>query len=289
MILAAPSVISSGVLTGVGASPRQGTAVSVMSAPPALGSPENPWRSPAAWTGAVFLLAYLALALLLWRRRAKPYCGPAAFALGWILLTLLPVLGILPIDAVVCERFLYVPLVGMAALWALAWDGLPRNGRAFGRAALAALALVFAGLSLARIPAWSDDLALWRAAALAEPANAFAHACRAEAAAQRGFLREAVGEYDAALAGGPSTDIAFAALVNLADLHNRLGEAGLSLTRSRQALELRPGSFPPLRHRIESYMLLKKRREALEWTARAESLYPAGADWTELKRRIRAL
>jgi len=252
---------------------------------------DNPWNSPGPWVGALFLGACAILGTFLWRRRSKPEGRTAAGSLAWIFITLLPVLGIFPIDAVVCERFLYVPLFGAAVLWGWSWDALSRKKslEMTGKSILVLITAAWITLSFQRTPAWENELTLWQSAVQEEPRNAFAHACCAEAYAQRGLLPDAIQEYEATLAHEPSVEIAYAALTNLSDLSNRIHEPDASLQWSQKALEIHPDSFPALYNRIESLGLLGKKQKALELLKQTRALYPDAVNWPALQENLRHL
>ena len=245
---------------------------------------DDPWRSPASWAGAVFLAASLAAAVWLWRRRAKI----EAAGLIWVFIALLPVLGIFPIDALLCERFLYVPLFGVAVLWACLWEALDsrKERRKAALAFFCAATAVWALLSFQRTAAWQDDITLWRAAVQTEPANAFAHACLGDAYIVANKPMPAVEEYSAVLQNRPTIPVAFAALNNLAHIYNALRRPDLSLPLSAKALEIHPDALPALYNRAESFALLGKRREALALLERLQALYPAVADWGAVRKEI---
>jgi protein O-mannosyl-transferase len=97
-----------------------------------------------------------------------------ALGLLWVLLALAPVSQVIPIIVVAAERFLYLPMLGVALVAGLLLQlGLAR-ARAAGRGKLAAAAvavilLACAGRSLARVPDWRNDETVNRATAQAFP------------------------------------------------------------------------------------------------------------------------
>jgi hypothetical protein len=119
--------------------------------------------------GAAVLGLCLALVILGVRR------FPAlALGLLWVLLALAPVSQVIPIIVVAAERFLYLPMLGVALVAGLLLQlGLAR-ARAAGRGKLAAAAVAVillgcAGRTLARVPDWRDDETVNRATAQAFP------------------------------------------------------------------------------------------------------------------------
>ncbi|HEX5041644.1 MAG TPA: tetratricopeptide repeat protein [Candidatus Polarisedimenticolaceae bacterium] len=130
----------------------------------------------AAVMGIVLLAALLGLGLS-WRRRPL-----RLLALAVAVLPILPVLyvpGIESGQSVFGERYLYLPVLGVA--WAAAWileDWRRRSGRrrVLPLAVASALVLACSGAVLARIPAWKDSLSLWSDTVSKSPDSAAAHA-----------------------------------------------------------------------------------------------------------------
>jgi len=112
------------------------------------------WADPWAWMALLAVAAILAAALVRYRRDPLWFC-----LAGFLGIALLPTSNlIVPIGATVAERFLYLPSVAIAvALAALAYRWLSERQATV---ILAVLAVLFAGRTLARNPAWKDDLAL---------------------------------------------------------------------------------------------------------------------------------
>jgi hypothetical protein len=218
---------------------------------------ENPWP----WIGALFEIGTLIIvALLLARTKKHPSLrGIAGCALAWIFLTLMPVLGFVPTDTFVGEHFLYLPLIGVGCLVAVAWQALgqadvARLGRMFIGVAIAGLI----ALTIRRTGDWKSETALWQSAIRLEPENAFAHACLAEADASNREFDKAELEYMAALTKNPSVDLAFAALNNLANIENRKNNPECALRWSDKASKIHPDSPVVLFNRRVSLTLLKQ-------------------------------
>jgi tetratricopeptide (TPR) repeat protein len=209
-----------------------------------------------------------------WARRAT-WGRHVAFGLGWFVLNLLPVSGLLPLAylhfAWAADHLAYVPLVGLIGLAVAGLDRLP--GRAAPWAAVALVASLLAAESRRLVPVFHDEETLWTrvlarnpAAALADnnlgnllaargdtagairhfaaalqtdPGYAEAHFDWGLALALAGRLPEAVPHYEAALRLRP----------DLAEIHLQLGNALLNLGRPgeaagryRAALRLAPDS-----------------------------------------------
>ncbi len=106
--------------------------------------------------GGVFVL----LAIACWLRRQAPLAGLAIF---WLLVTLLPVSGLIPSNTLIAERYLFLPLAGFAMLLGSGWCWLQNRGVSLQRAAvglLCLLLLVYGTLTVKRNPDWRDNLTL---------------------------------------------------------------------------------------------------------------------------------
>jgi len=128
------------------------------------------WGWPLA--GAALLAGLLALALGCARREPALAAG-----LLFFLLALSPTNSLLPLEDFFSERFLYLPIFGLALAAAVGLDRLRSladarwGGRAglLGWVLLALLPLAFGLAATARIQVWHDPLQLWSEAVVASP------------------------------------------------------------------------------------------------------------------------
>jgi hypothetical protein len=247
---------------------------------------DDPWESPWPWLGLLFFLVYAVGVFEGARRRWMP--RPVGFFLAWITLCLLPVLGWIPTDTFVAERFLYMPLVGWAGFLAVLWDrGEARDAmKKRVRKGLLLWGGILAFFSVIQTGVWKDDLSLWQAAAQKEPGNPFSRACLAEAYRAQQQNNDAEREYRACLVRLPTAQIAFAAMNNLAELYNRTGRPQLALVWSEKALAVDSKARAAHYNKIVSLLLLGRKQEALLSLQAAEAADPHGA-WAELREKIR--
>jgi tetratricopeptide (TPR) repeat protein len=246
--------------------------------------------SASPFEGAVLASLFLAGTLLLvWGRSLD---RPGRFWLAWIILALLPTL-VVPLNLLVAERRLYLPLAGFLGLvlWLCRHSRLP--GRALVGTALA-LALM---LTLQRNQVWADESTLWadalakaplmvrphlrlgvaqrqggelakaeqsyRRALELDPANAPAHNNLGNLYRDQQRVAEAEREYRLALEGLPRYP---EALINLAALCTSQGRLEEGLALYRRALEV-GGERAELHHNIAIALARLGR-----WTAAEESL-----------------
>lgn len=200
--------------------------------------------APQGLADPAFFLPFLLLSLLLgaipllWRKSRE-----AGFWIGWVLLTLLPVLGFTPIPGfVMAERYLYLPSVGHAMLYALLLGSLlrqplSRDTQALIGGALVGVILVFTGLTTSRHTEWEDQLATWQVIAQEHPENSAAQNNLGVEYLHRGRLTEAIAHFQKATELNPRN---VSAWNNLGLASARRGEAEAAEKAYRQALHLDP-------------------------------------------------
>ena len=202
-----------------------------------------------AWTdppvlGALTLIATLAGTALFCRAR-EPL---VTFAIGWIVVCLLPAANLLPQAALMRERYLYLPSYGGCLLVATAacraWQAAGRVGRVGCIVSRMAVAAAVVGgawfcmestLRLNRV--WRDEAALWEHMAAANPRSGLICFNLGVVRESEGRTGEALRAYEAAVRGNPRSA---PALVNLGGLYcgrNRDDEAA---SLFRRALAIQP-------------------------------------------------
>jgi hypothetical protein len=158
-------------------------------------------------TAALALVAALgAVGVHLWRGSPRLFCW-----WGIALAGLLPVAQLVPQVTLMNDRYLYLPMVGAAAL---AGEGVAAALAAVGRRwglALSAVAVAGGLTARARVPVWRSDLALWSDAVEKTPRSPYAWY-------NLGRSREAAGDADGALA----------AYLRAAALDDRDGDAAVN-------------------------------------------------------------
>lgn len=199
---------------------------------------------------AIFVLA-LAAALYRILRRDKA----ASFWMLWFFLSLIPVYNIVPFKAVMAERFLYLPLIGFAAIAGMGLSKLYKDPkasfamRAGTVAALASLLTFYGALSISRNIEWRDELSFYACEALRSPMNPKAHYnlgfiyARKAKAAERCDRKEAalyymvaIEEFKNTLLLKPDSQIAYFGLGNA---YNSMGKYGLAIKALRKAAALK--------------------------------------------------
>lgn len=95
-----------------------------------------------------------------------------AFGLGWLVIGLLPVLGIFPLAIPIFEHRLYVPLIGAAIAAGRIVARVPAARAALAKPAVMCLSIVLAVSSFVRLPVWKNGVALFDDAVGKSPRDA---------------------------------------------------------------------------------------------------------------------
>ena len=203
---------------------------------------DDPLRSVWPWIGLLTAVSYGTVLVRIAKKDRR-----AAFFMVLIPLTLTLVLGIFPTDTFVAERFLYVPLIGLAGIIAWALD----QSRLWNRGTLARSGIFIALGSLCLLTwrqtgVWKDERTLWANAAQRDPRNGFARLCQAQADQDLGRQEDAANGYLEALRIGLTRTQAASALCNLSHLRLKEGNPSEALAWSEKALLAAPDSPPAL-------------------------------------------
>lgn len=177
-------------------------------------------------------------ALSWWQLQTRPW---VAVGLGWYLITLLPVLGLVQAGfQAMADRYTYLPMLGveLAVLWSLpTWAARPQRVVV---ACVASVILAFcAALTWRQEAVWKDSVSLFSHAVRVDDRNDIAKDFLASALFAAGRFDEAAEHASRARALNPRND---RALVTLAGLAEQKGDMGGAVALYREALEIRPDS-----------------------------------------------
>jgi len=138
--------------------------------------------------------------------------GRQAWAAGWILVSLFPVLLVSRIAMPLADRDLYLPSVGF--VWLVA-AGIDRLGRRSSIALLTVLLVTYGALTLQRLPVWRDDLPLLESELRQNPDSQSLRLRLASELGRRGKYDDALFQLDQILKRNPNS---MDALVNKAGI-----------------------------------------------------------------------
>jgi Flp pilus assembly protein TadD len=220
-------------------------------------------------------LAFVAglCALALRQARSRPWL---AVGLGWYLLSLLPVIGLVQAgEQAMADRYTYLPLTGIfvAAAWLLR-EGARRGGlpaRVLPAAACVAIAIL--GVIAARqVATWHDSATLFRQAIAVTENNYIAHNNLGTELLRRGQAAESLPHFEATIRLVPNSPRGYQ---NLGRALAQLGRDEEAIVRFREAIARDDSDPLPHRNLGLSLEKLGRRDEALEAYREALRLQPS--------------
>jgi len=170
------------------------------------------------------LLAVMCVAMLIyvawemWRRSKLVF-----FAMLWYPVTILPVSNLVPISTLMADRYLFLPSIGIALLFAIIVGKLVTAARTvrFGRflrpAVLAACLLLlsfYSAQTVQRNGIWKDSESLWSDAVRQDSTNVLAYFALGNVKMEAGKAEEAIEHYRTAISLAPNFSTVHAVLAN---------------------------------------------------------------------------
>ncbi|MEE3233032.1 MAG: tetratricopeptide repeat protein [Candidatus Latescibacterota bacterium] len=167
------------------------------------------------WTVILSIFFVGSLVFLAWTGRQTI----GGWAMAWMGISLMPTF-IMPLNMLVNERRLYLPLVAMSL--SLSWMiSRYKRLRIFGVVTV----IIWSGLTMHRTSNWGNEIALWKAAEKLAPNEHNVQNNLGKSLQKHGYLSEAMAAYERAQALDPSKG---EAANNIATLHHQAGERMLS-------------------------------------------------------------
>jgi Tfp pilus assembly protein PilF len=219
---------------------------------------------------AIVLIAVAVLAVLMYRRDRR-----LGFWVFFFWIGLLPVANIIPMIFLMQDHYLYLPMMGVAALTGSASVWLRERLCAERRNLLYLLLglplLVLSVSSMLRLSVWKNDLALWSDAVVKEPCSYKAWECYGDVLRFSGQIAASRSAYECSLKLDPDrADI----LASLGDLYTEEGELDKGLTLLLKLIELKPTYVTGWASLGNNYLKRGKYVEAEKAYKRAQSLQP---------------
>jgi tetratricopeptide (TPR) repeat protein len=168
---------------------------------------ERPTLFGSPWAGIFWGMIFLFL-FLLFLYRLFPFSKVGVFGGIWFLVTLLPILNIIPIPwPTVVERFSYIPSFGFVLMIGVAGNYLmnhlplpPLNiGKRGWVKMFVGVLMIFSVLTVMRNRVWSDEILIWKDTVNKSPHFALGHMNLGLTYHERGELQEAESAYQKAL------------------------------------------------------------------------------------------
>lgn len=201
---------------------------------------------------------------LLWRRHRL-----LSFSLCWFLVTLLPVSNIVPLKALIAERFLYIPSVGFCAAVAYSVFRLNKNAAV---SLAVVIALLYGARTMARNEDWKSAVSISRSIVKVSPLNSWGWTSLGAAYLAGGMPEEAVISLKKAIAlsrdyATPRNILGFSYLEQ--------GRPADALGPLEEALRLDPKSVETLNSLGTAYAQLDRYDDARKTFCKAIAIDPA--------------
>lgn len=202
---------------------------------------------------ALILLVTIIIVFFVTRNKVIKWGGLFFF------ITLLPVSNIIPIQALIAERFLYLPSLGFSAVAAaflqMAFCEKKRLSMIF-----VVVVFLMSVLTVHRAGIWNDEYLLWRDGVNKMPENSFAHNNLGVVYYMQGRLDEALRECQTAIRLDPYFPFAHN---NLGMTYYRLGQLNKAMEAYKMALALDPSYHQAHFHLGDVYYKTGKLDEAI--------------------------
>ncbi|MFH1850058.1 MAG: tetratricopeptide repeat protein [archaeon] len=173
-------------------------------------------------SSALILIAVICLAIWSYRRDRIIF-----FGILWFYITLIPVSGIIPANAIILEHWLYFPSVGFFLVVSYIITRLPKRQMRIAYLILIMALVLFSVQTIRRNTEWHDPIVFYRSTLRYSPDSARIHNNLGMAYADKGMYSQAIAEYSIA--------------TSLSDVypqtHNNLANAYLSLGQIDNALQ----------------------------------------------------
>lgn len=180
------------------------------------------------------LAGLFAAAFWMWRRNRL-----MAFSISWFFLTLSVESSIFPIEDVIAEHRMYLPLAGCAVFLAAALRGWAGKS-SYGVAAGVILLILFSGITYARNRVWGSEKIFWEDVIRKSPQKARGYNNLGQFYCATGKTEKGFGLFEKALQLDPRY---VPAHFNLAAGYQRAGDLEQALRSYGRALELDPGYY----------------------------------------------
>jgi tetratricopeptide (TPR) repeat protein len=221
-----------------------------------------PWNwspAPHVVAGAALLLLATSAGALIARRR-RPYL---MVGWAWFLPTVLPVIGLIQSgEQSRGDRFMYVPLVGLAIAVAWGIESLltSRKRRIAAVWVSAGVLTACAATTYRQSGYWQNDVTLWERALAVTEGNYLAHDLLGVALEHRGDYAEALAQYSEALRLAPAREPDFAGVVegNIGRTLLRQGKPSEAQAHLDAAVRLYPSSAEIRYDRGEMLLALRQ-------------------------------
>jgi len=236
--------------------------------------------SHSIFEGQVILALGILLMIGVMAWRASRTFRPFGFFALWFAITLLPTNSVIPLEDVVTDRWLYLPSVAYAVIFALTAEWIFRAKVEYGHRPrkivfffLCALILEFYGYAtLLRNYTWHNEWMLWEDAALKSPNKARPHNGLGLALSRTGRLDDAIVEFQRVLELNPKHGGAY---LNLGSIYFKQGKLEEAIEALQKSIILSPRLSPEAYNNLGVIFLNQgKTEEALKAYQQSVNIRP---------------
>ena len=233
----------------------------------------------------IFIPLILLLILAVTIYSSRKYTRNVIFGTFFFLITILPVLKLIPFGAggaPMADRYMYIPSIGLFYIVSCGFhkvyfgEGfLGSIRKVLSLILLCVVIFLFSSLTYQRCKVWYDSEVLWTDVIKKNPRSIYAHYNLGNVYAGMGRLDEAITQYREAERVDPN-DIDV--LVNLGNSYVRTGRLDEAILKYEDVLKLKPDLVDAHNNLGVLYRRLGKYEEALSTLKRAVNLDPDNAD-----------
>lgn len=241
--------------------------------------------SPTSIWPLLFTLLVTVLVFLSWHEFKKKHSVYIGLGSLWFFVMLVPVSGIIAINGLLYEHWLYVPMVGffiaLYGVFKLFFSKVFKKGTYL----LTILVLIYSILTIHQNYLWGTPVRFY-SYLLKHTDSARIHNNLAMSLAEEGKNQEALLEYEKALEFGlPYPNIYH----NMANTYVTLGQYDEAEKNYLEAIKLNPNFFHSYIKLIELYVQLKEYDKAIAITQQAQQQFPNDPGWKKTELQIEQL
>ena len=235
------------------------------------------------WPVMFFVLAMIVIFISV-REFKKKHTLYIGFGALWFLIMLAPVSGVIAINGLLYEHWLYVPMIGfficLYGIYKLYLEKLFSYQLA--KRFLIGVAIIFSALTIRQNYLWGTPIRFY-SYLLKHTESARIHNNLAMALAEDGKLEDALKEYNLALQYGiPYPNIYH----NMANTYSSLGEYEKAEEYYSKAIEVSPYFYHSYFKLIDLYAQQKKYNQALELAKKGQETFPEANDFKVLEKQL---
>lgn len=219
-------------------------------------------------------------------RRGHPI---AAYGFFWFYLALLPVSGIIPINGILYEHWLYVPMIGFFLWWYAVYRSLPipvcRKIQHYKYWLLVPIFLIASLLTVRQNYFWSTPIRLYTYL-LRYTESGRIYNNLAMAYAETNQLELALQYYDKALSFG---DVYPQIHHNKGNVYLQLGESKQAIAELERAIEMNPEFAYSYQLLLSLYVELKQFDQAYQLIELAQQQFPEDQRWANYRLEVKKI